>query len=534
MVSIRKLGSFGFVRAKQQTVGIERIVEFVHRRTRLLLVVFSLACVAGMILFAARRPMWVDEYLTFYLAQLPAAELWKALLTGAESHPPPFLLLTHASMTAFGSGVVALRLPAIAGFLLMELCVFRFVSRRTSRLVAFAAMLIPFTTRAANYAIEARGYGLLLGMTGLALVCWQAAGEERGKGVATAGLAVSLAAATSFHYFGALIAVPLALGEVVRTVMEKRVNYRIWLAFAAPAVPLAVCAPFLRAGRAYAAHHGLLHAEFDYFAFVLRDGHALLLVILMAIAAYGVLRNAGAIEIAEPAQRGFRPHEVAVVFGLFLLPVVTYFLTKGLHLPFANRYVLSAAIAVSLLVAIALAALRGRDAIAALTIAGLVIWAGGRYWSRGTGAAGAEPEDHFVLSHSRPGAPIAIADIDSFLRLKNSGLASLASRVVYLTDAELAFRFLGNDTADRILTDLRPWLPLHVEPFCAYISRTPEFYIYGSPDVNTNWLERAVGGDSMRTEVVAVNGGRPLLLVHPKYPSGLCDAEGQQARPAVQ
>ena len=504
-------------------MALERIVEFVHRRTRLLLVVFSLACFAGMVVFAARRPMWVDEYLTFYLAQLPTSEVWKALLTGAESHPPPFLFLTHAVVTVFGAGAAALRLPAIVGFLVMELCVFRFVSRRTSRLVAFVAMLIPFTTRATTYAIEARGYGLLLGMTALALVCWQAASEERGKGIATAGLALSLAAATSCHYFGALIAAPLAFGEAIRTMAEKRVNVRIWLALAAPAIPLALCAPFLRAGRAYAARHGLLHADFDYFAFLLRDGHALLLVFLCAIAAFGLLRNARAIEIVEPAERGFRTHEVAAVIGLFLLPVATYFLTRGLHLPFANRYVLSAAIAVSLLVAVALSALRGRDAIALLMMAGLMIWAGGRYWSRGGGAAvGAEPDDRFVLSHSTPGAPIAVADIDSFMRLQNSGSAILASRVVYLTDAELSFRFLGNDTADRILTDLHPWLPVHVEPFCGYIAQTPEFYIYGSLDVNSNWLERAVGGDGMRAEVVAVNAGRPLLLAHPKYPSGLC------------
>ena len=161
-----------------------RAVGVAERHTLPLLGAFSGVYLALMLHFAPRRPMWIDEYLTFYLARLPLPDLWSALSTGAESHPPTFLLLTGASMKLFGSDLFGLRLPAILGFLLAELCLFQFARRRSSFLVATIPMLVQFTTRATSYAMEARGYGLLLGFTALALVCWQAAtGKRRRPGV---------------------------------------------------------------------------------------------------------------------------------------------------------------------------------------------------------------------------------------------------------------------------------------------------------------------------------------------------------------
>ena len=49
------------------------------------------------------------------------------LATGVEQTPISFYVITRASLELFGNGTVALRLPALLGYLLMSICVFRFV-----------------------------------------------------------------------------------------------------------------------------------------------------------------------------------------------------------------------------------------------------------------------------------------------------------------------------------------------------------------------------------------------------------------------
>jgi hypothetical protein len=501
-----------------------RLATIAERWTLPALALFSIGYLVLMIRFAPRRTMWIDEYLTLYLSRLSLPEMWKALLTGAESHPPTFLALTQFSTKLCGAGPLGLRLPAILGILLMELCVFRFVARQTSRLVAFTAMLVPFTTRATSYALEARGYGLLLGLTALALVCWQEACDGRRRGLASIGLAVTLAAATACHYFGALVVLPLAAAEAVRTIGTRRIAWGIWMAFAAPALPLALFLPLIRASRSYTTHHGLLNAEFQYYSFLLRDGHALLLVVLAAIAVYALMRRPDEVVPPRSSDDGFRLHEAVAIGGFLLLPVVVYVTARTLHMPFADRYVLCGAIAVSALVAMVIDAMPDRNAVAVLVLAGLAVWAGSSYVFRATRGPVSEPDDRYIALHGKPGLPVAVSDIDTLSRMQNSASPELAGRLVYLTDRDLAFRYLGHDTADRIMEDLRPWMPLHSEPFCRFAASTPEFLVYGPVDAFMNWLSRALVDDTVTLQVLGLNQDRWLVAVRRTGASPFCQA----------
>ena len=44
---------------------------------------------------ARRKLIWTDEFFTLFLGRLNASELWTALLTGGDQHPPPFYLMHH-------------------------------------------------------------------------------------------------------------------------------------------------------------------------------------------------------------------------------------------------------------------------------------------------------------------------------------------------------------------------------------------------------------------------------------------------------
>jgi hypothetical protein len=108
-------------------------------------------------LTAARKQLENDELFTLNIARLPSlAEVWSALLTGAEQLPPFFYMLTRAVLSLLGESNLALRLPAILGFWVMGLCLFRFVSKRSTALYGLAAMLFPLTTGAgsdANFSV---------------------------------------------------------------------------------------------------------------------------------------------------------------------------------------------------------------------------------------------------------------------------------------------------------------------------------------------------------------------------------------------
>ena len=60
--------------------------------------------------------------------------------------PLLYPLLAHAGMKAFGAGAFALRLPALMGFLLMQVCLFFFVRRLAGERAGVVAAAFPALT----------------------------------------------------------------------------------------------------------------------------------------------------------------------------------------------------------------------------------------------------------------------------------------------------------------------------------------------------------------------------------------------------
>jgi hypothetical protein len=128
-----------------------------------------------------------------------------------------------------------------------------FVARRTNAVYGLMAMLLPSLTVAYYYASEARGYAFVLAFGAIALVCWQLAAEGVRRRIALVGLAVALALATSSHYYAILLLVPLALGELTRTLAGRRVDPAVWVAFCFALLPFAAFIQLVRASHGYAA-----------------------------------------------------------------------------------------------------------------------------------------------------------------------------------------------------------------------------------------------------------------------------------------
>jgi hypothetical protein len=167
-------------------------------------------------------------------------------------------------MDILGRNAIALRLPALAGFLLFQLCLFFFVRHLAGVRSAILAMAVPILTASFRYSVEGRPYGLLLGLYALSLLCWQIATQDdesptdripRSRVLPLTGLTLSIALAITSHYFGILILIPVSLGELSRTLIRKRLDFGVLTSLALGLASVALILPFQRALMVYRQHY---------------------------------------------------------------------------------------------------------------------------------------------------------------------------------------------------------------------------------------------------------------------------------------
>jgi hypothetical protein len=95
-------------------------------------------------------------------------------------------------------------------------------------------------------------------------------------------------------------------------------------------------------------------------------------------------------------------------------------------------------------------------------------------------------EDVTALS-SLQDAPIVIMEVSVAHRLSYYAPRRLASRLVYVADANSSISYLGQDTVDRGLLDLRSWFPIDIVRADSFLTDNPRFYVYGETN-SWSWL----------------------------------------------
>src|SRR5262249_28447282 len=153
-----------------------------------------------------------------------------------------------------GVGPVVTRLPSMIGFWTMAMVIFAIVRERGNATLALAAICLPIFTAAYRYSYEARPYGLMLGLGALAWFAWIRASADCKRGVYLPLLGVWLAAGLWNHYYAALVYVPIATGEAVRSVRIRRIDAPLWAVVAGSILAAVPLAPLIRLLAARAAH----------------------------------------------------------------------------------------------------------------------------------------------------------------------------------------------------------------------------------------------------------------------------------------
>ncbi|HWF47320.1 MAG TPA: glycosyltransferase family 39 protein, partial [Bryobacteraceae bacterium] len=182
---------------------------------------------------AETKLYWFDEICTVQVSTLRGLRpIWTALTHGADYNPPLMYLLTGFSQHLLGNTSLAARMPEIIAFWIFCLSAYVFTYRFAGASGALTAFLFPLITVAYWYSYEARAYALVLGFTGLAVLCWQQAQTSRYRLWWLIGLGFSLGFVLLSHAFGLVVFFPIAIAEIIEIRVTKRFRSGAWIAMA--------------------------------------------------------------------------------------------------------------------------------------------------------------------------------------------------------------------------------------------------------------------------------------------------------------
>jgi hypothetical protein len=205
--------------------------------------------VAGLtVRLLASRGIWLDEATSVWQAQMPLPQLFDTLRT-TDVHPPLHHLVLWATVRAFGTGELAVRLPSLlAATALIPLLYAAgrdIYDRRAGLAAAALATVAPFTVW---YAQEARMYALFM-LFALLAVWMQVRILRGGTWRDWVGFTLAAAALVATQYFGLVLVAVQQLAFVIA--MWSRRDRALALAWLASGAVLALLlAPLLDFGQA--------------------------------------------------------------------------------------------------------------------------------------------------------------------------------------------------------------------------------------------------------------------------------------------
>jgi hypothetical protein len=406
----------------------------------------------------------------------------------------------------FGHGEVISRLPAALGFWGMCLCLYFFVRRRTDAAYGFVALVFPVFTYTSWFGTYARGYGMMLGAAGAAMLCWQLATEtvgQRRRGALT-GLAVAVAIIVSCHYYAVYVAGAIGLGELVRTRVRKALDVPVWLALGVGLAPLAIYLPLLRRTAA-AARTFWVPAEVGFIQDCYTELLGATLIVILIWQWYAV------VDVEEPVPgetNGTTPwpiHEAVACLTLLAMPLVVGIAAQLAPIVFYKYYVQPVVLGATVVLALFAYRVTGGSAKMRRVTLGLAIWAGFVPWGlfQGFKLAVMPPVAEIALGQFRSflasPLPLVLDSNDRFLKIYHYGPAEVRKRLFVLSDKAASVRFLGSDTALRSLELMNTLRPVPLVDYREFLAAHSEFVV-ALPNAES-WLVQKLLADGARVEL---------------------------------
>ena len=472
---------------------------------------FSLVYLPVSVLFALRKNFWNDELFTYYIAGQPGIKaIWTALLAAADQNPPLFYWLTHWSMRLPGDSRLLLRLPELAAFWLLGVCLIAIVARYLPPAFGLVTALLALTSGAYVYAYEARPYALVLALAATAFTCWQRSGSS----LWAIGLALSLAAAVSVHYYSVLLFVPFGLAELVRTVSERRLRAPVWIAMALGIIPLLCYLPLIKSSRKFATvFWGRPNAgsvqEFLFFAM----GSAIVPICLLAIwAGTRLLVFRPETGLEERRNNVTIPLCDFVCIASFIgLPLLAVVLARVVTGAYSHRYVIAAVIGLCIFISCCFGRTARAKTGAALVAAAclslyFLVWQVHqlRWLERNNHLESAL----WLQKHAPSATRIGVLEPHIFFELWHQS-PELRDRVFYVAEPAMALRYIGTDAVDRGVLGMEPWVHFSVVPLRDFLALKQPILLYSQGGA-WSWLIPYLAQSGVPLSVVSADTHRTL------------------------
>lgn len=483
----------------------------------------TLSYVAFCLLASRRKPLWCDEIFTMLVDRLGGtADVWRHVRAGMDNHPPLGYVLGNLSVRLFGFSELTLRLPSIVAFWVAMIATYRFTARRGGELAGLAAMVLLLSSAALPFAVEARGYALVVCFASLALLAWQSAGEADRRAWSLLGLTASLAAAMWTHYYAVLLFVPLGTGELVKTWQRRKIDWPLALSLGAGAltfVPLYLL--FVRGPAAgFVAHFWAAVGT----PFQILDAFRLLFqtmsLPLIGLGVIGLLagrdRRSGSGSGSVADEPRVPTHEVAAALAFLLLPVLMWVMARLVTNAFVFRYVLFAVVGGSAATSLGISRLGAGDPIwrrrlVAALLAWLPVALVMQYRSLETHA----PVRSLIqLAQSTANSLDADIVFDSnfdYLQYVHYAGEGAGSRMFHLMDAEAQLRYNDDDTMAQVFAKLQQFVDLHVETREAFLSTHRRFVVISSVRFTDGWILPMLVADR-RATIALIGEEKPITL----------------------
>jgi Dolichyl-phosphate-mannose-protein mannosyltransferase len=488
----------------------------------LIVIALAVYSVVRNLMQAAGKPLWFDEILTLVVSRQPDfAAIWNALKSGVDGNPPLFYLIERVASHLSSNEMLAFRLVSALAFACTFICLYIFVQRRSGARIALICAVLIFVTPLNNkYSLEARPYSLLVACLALALVCYQRLPAARW----TVGLFLSLSLAESLHYYAVLACLPFFLAEIAHVFATSRIRYWVWLSLFGSLIPALISAPLLVNLRHAYADHIWARPEFmlipmsygGYFRLNALWGLAVAIISsLVVIAAWARGRTqrelTGGIEIAPASEH-------ALVLGFVALPVVGVVAARIAHGGAADRYYLPAILGIAIAFGYVLSKITpaGFQLVAALILIAVAFQEADvmRAVLRNPHGIDSRAPVLSLLSDAiaRNDLPLVLSDAGEYVELSHVAQQSLNRRMTTLVDPPSAVVYAGTDTVDRLVIELKSYVPLQVYDFKSFAAVHPDFLLYSDGTPFDWWPSRLIH-DGAQVELVEKQGGGTLYRV---------------------
>jgi hypothetical protein len=491
--------------------------RYVYGLTVILAIYVAVRSVVG----AALKPFFFDEIITYAVAsQSNVRDIWRSLSQAIDSQPPLFYLIERVSLGSFHNPQIALRMPSTLALACTLICVSVYLKRRNSAAVALLCTVsLLLTSLLSNYAINARGYSIVVACIALALVCYQ-----RLPSVLWAMLlGLSLFLAESVHYYAVFSMLPFVIAEAFYFLKERRVRWQVWAALIFGLIPLFVFWPLLNSLRNYYGAHIWAHTNlsnipvlYGYF-FSVGSPFGFAVALMCAAGVIGARFLPGPESLVGISRVGDRVEGV-LLLGLLFVPFTTLLLTKMLHGILLDRYVLSTILGVVIAMACVMSLARAQIiALFAVFILSSVGVHELSFWRSAHGAHLNDPAasvESFVQKANESDLPVVISDGLLYLQLAHYASPEWKKRFVYLLDESKAVQYLDTDSIDKNLVVLRRYMPLETQELSQFARAHSKFLLYvGDPKEGFNWLPEYLLAANSSMTVLESDPSRKLYLV---------------------